>query len=170
MSLTRITRERYDRIRELYFAWKELNIGIKEYYTRGVNLHEALTETVCCYINNYLLSVGEGSEDAIIPSTNELVQVKATSNWNSDLTSFGPYSSFNHLHFVRLNQAEDKMYLYYIPTETLKGLYVNATETFEEQQRQGRRPRFSIINKYIIPYNIQPYAVADMRTGEVVVY
>lgn len=45
---------------------------------------------------------------------------------------------------------------------------VNSTETFGEQQRQGRRPRFSILKTYIIPYNIQHYATADMRTGEIV--
>lgn len=167
MALTEITKERFDKIRGLYFKWKDLNAFIKEDYTRGVNLHEAITETVCCYVNGYYLSTEEGSEDAVIPETGDLVQVKGSSNWNSDLSSFGPTSEFNHLHFVRLNQSEDKMYLYYIPTNTLKNVMVNATETFEEQQRQGRRPRFSILKKYIIPNSIEPYAVVDMESGEI---
>ena len=168
MALIEITRERYDKVRELYFSWKELNSGIKEDYTRGINLPEAITEPVCCFVNGFLLSTGGGSEDAVIPGTGELVQVKATSNWDVDLTSFGPTSEFDYLHFVRLNQAEDRMYLYDIPTGALTNVMVNSTETFGDQQRQARRPRFSIIQKYIVPYNIEPYAIADMRTGEIV--
>ena len=167
MALIRVSDDYYNRVRELYFLWKELNNGIKEVYTRGINIPEALTEPICCYVNGYLLSIGGGSEDAVIPQTNELVQIKATSNWDSDLTSFGPSSEFDCLHFVRLNQSEDKMYLYEIPIEDLANVRVNSTETFEEQQRQNRRPRFSIINKYIVPYGIRHYAVVDLRTGEI---
>jgi hypothetical protein len=167
MALVTITQERYDKVRRIYFLWKELNALIKEDYTRGINLPEAITEPICCFVNGFYLSTGAGSEDAVIPRTNELVQVKATSNWNSDLTSFGPTSEFDYLHFVRLTQAEDKMYLYDIPTQRLTNVMVNSRETFGEQQRQGRRPRFSIIQKYIIPYSISHYAVVDLRTGEI---
>ncbi len=157
----------YYKVCELYFIWKKLNSEIKEYYTRGVNLPESITEPICCYVNGFLLSLGNGSEDAIIPETNELVQIKATSNFNSDLTSFGPKSSFHYLHFVRLNQIEDKMYLYDIPTYELKNLMVNSYETFKEQQMQGRRPRFSIINAYIEKYKIEPYAIVDLASGKI---
>lgn len=167
MAFITITEDIYDRVRELYFLWKELNSGIKEIYTRGINLPEALTEPICCYVNGYLLSIGGGSEDAIIPGTNEKVQIKGSSNWDSDLSSFGPNSEFQHLHFVRLNQSEDKMYLYYIPINTLENLMINSTQTFLDQQRQGRRPRFSILQKYIKPYNLMPYAIVNMKTGEI---
>lgn len=167
MSRQIITRERFEESIELYFLWKHLNDRIKEHYPRGVNLHEAITEPICCYVNGFLLSLGEGSEDAIIPATEELVQIKATSNFDSDLTSFGPNSNFDYLHFVRLNQKEDKMYLYNIPIENLKTTKVNANETYEEQQNQGRRPRFSIIDKYINAYKIEYYASVDLHTKEI---
>lgn len=167
MANIKITEERFKKVIKLYFNWKELNAGIKEDYTRGVNLPEAITEPICCYVNGYLLSLGEGSEDAVIPETGQLVQIKATSNFNSDLTSFGPQSKFSILHFVRLNQQEDKMYLYDIPVGDLKKVKVNANETYEEQQAQGRRPRFSIIDKYIKAYNIEPYAIVDLKTEEI---
>lgn len=168
MTLFKITKERYDEIRKIYFLWKELNSKIKETYTRGVNLHEAITETVCCYVNGFHLSIGSGSEDALNPSTQELIQIKGTSNWNSDLTSFGPNSIFDHLHFVRLNQDEDKMYLYDIPTETLNNIMVNRNDTFKDFQNQGKRPRFSIINKYIKKYDIKEYAIVNLITGEII--
>ena len=168
MANIKITKDRFKKVIKLYFNWKQLNAGIKEDYTRGVNLPEAITEPICCYVNGFYLSLGEGSEDAVVPQTQELVQIKATSNFNRDLTSFGPQSKFSILHFVRLNQDEDKMYLYDIPVENLKKVKVNSKETYEEQQLQGRRPRFSIIDKYINVYNIEPYAIVDLNTEEII--
>ncbi len=167
MALQIIDKERYKKVLHLYFLWKELNATIKEDYSRGINLPEAITEPICCYVNDYELSLGAGSEDAINTKNNNQVQIKATSNWNSDLTSFGPESKFDELHFVRLNQSEDKMYLYEIPINELKTLKVNKNDTFEEQQRAGRRPRFSIIANYIVKYKINHYAVVDLVTGEI---
>ena len=60
------------------------------------------------------------------------------------------------------------MYLYDIPVENLKKVKVNSKETYEEQQLQGRRPRFSIIDKYINVYNIEPYAIVDLNTEEII--
>lgn len=167
MAEIKITTEMYDKARELYFIWKQLNNGIKEIYSRGINLPEALTEIICCYVNGFLLSTKGGSEDAVNPNTKELVQIKATSNWDRDLSSFGPKSKFDSLHFLRLNQAEDKAYLYEIPIESLGWVRVNSLQTFEDQQSQIRRPRFSIIRNYIIPYNIKYYAIVDLKTGEI---
>ncbi|WP_291650939.1 Bsp6I family type II restriction endonuclease [Clostridium sp.] len=163
MSLEKISQERFNKVCDLYFSWKSLNSGIKENYSRGVNLPEAITEPVCCYVNGFLLSLGEGSEDAVDPNNNNQIQVKATSNWDRDLTSFGPRSHFSELHFVRLNQSEDKMYLYNIPIDDLKDVKVNVNETFEEQQADNRRPRFCIIDKYIKPFDIRPYAIVDLK-------
>lgn len=167
MTLYKIDKQRFDEIREVYFLWKELNTKIKKTYTRGVNLHESITETICCYVNDFYLSIGGGSEDAIDPNTNELIQIKGTSNWDRDLTSFGPNSLFDHLHFVRLNQHDDTMYLYDIPTETLNGIMVNKNYSFRDFQLQGKRPRFSIISTYINKYNIQEYAIVNLRNGQI---
>lgn len=167
MALFDITRERFDKVIDLYFNWKKLNAGIKEDFTRGVNLPEAITEPICCYVNGYKHSLGGGSEDAMDTVTNQKIQIKASSNFNNDLTSFGPESEFDELHFVRLNQEEDKMYLYNIPVDELENVKVNANETFKEQQQQGRRPRFSIINKYIVEDDIQPYAIVDLQTKDI---
>jgi len=179
MALYKINQERFEKVISLYFLWKELNSKIKEDYSRGINLPEALTEPICCYVNDFLLSIPSkntgkkkdedqcGSEDAINPLTGEHVQIKGSSNWNSDLTSFGPRSNFTSLHFVRLNQDEDRMFLYNIPIDDLKNVLVNRTTTFAQMQAAGKRPRFSIIAKYINLYNIEPYAYVDLRTKEI---
>lgn len=163
-----ITQARFERVIDLYFKWKDLNEGIKKEYPRGINLPEGITEPICCYVNGFELSTGGGSEDAVKLGTEELVQIKASSNFNSDLTSFGPKSKFDIVHFLRLNQDEDKIYLYDIPVEYINNMAVNSSETYEEQKKNKRRPRFSIINKIINPQNISHYAIVDLKNKEVI--
>lgn len=152
---------------DLYWKWKDLNDSLKEFYTRGVNLHEGITEMICCYVNDFHLSLGGGSEDAINPKTNELIQVKGSSNWDKDLTSFGPDSKFDCLHFVRLNSKKDIMYLYDIPTKDLDNIMVNKKFSVRDFKNQGKRPRFSLINKCIDKYGIEPYAEVDLINRKV---
>ncbi len=109
--------------------------------------------------------MGAGSEDAFTENMDLKVQIKGSSNFNSDLTSFGPTSEFDILEFARLDQDEDKLYLYRIPIDELYDVHVNKKQTFKQQQLEGRRPRFSIISNYIEKYNLNPYAVVDMISG-----
>ncbi|WP_245579598.1 hypothetical protein [Mycoplasma leonicaptivi] len=109
----------------MYFKWKELNNLIKKYYTRGVNLHEAITEHLACLINDYKISTkDDGSEDAFTKD-NKKVQIKATSNYDTDLTSFGPKSEFDILEFFRLDNDSDKFFCYRVPIENLNEIMVN---------------------------------------------
>ena len=39
-------------------------------------------------------------------------------------------------------------------------------ETFKQQQVKGLRPRFSIINKIIKPYNLKPIFIGDIDNLE----
>ena len=112
------------------------------------------------------MAIKGGSEDAVCEK-GRLIQVKASANWSSDLTSFGPTSEFDELHFIRLKQDEEKLYLYNIPLEELYNTKVNKSETFKEQQDNKRRPRFSIIKNYIQKDNIEPYAIVDLKTKKI---
>lgn len=174
-----ISEELFFKVLDLYKLWKELNLGFKsiskyqfkgsivEKSGRGVNMHETISEVVCCYVNDFsYLTIG--SEDAVDPKNNKLIQVKATSNWSKDLTSFGPTSEFDELHFLRLKEdMNDYFYLYRIPIDNLHNIKMNKNETFKEQQQRGVRPRFSIIKNYINKYNIKPYAKVNLNTGEI---
>ncbi|WP_281999076.1 Bsp6I family type II restriction endonuclease [Priestia flexa] len=161
-----VSKEQFDEAIRLYFLWKDLDTSIKAFFSRGVNLHEAITERIVCHVNGYLHSLGAGSEDALTEG-GEKVQVKATSNFNSDLTSFGPKSEFDILHFVRLDRENDVMYLYDISIEELDDIPMNAHETFKDQQDAGRRPRFSIITRYLQKEEEKPYAKVYLQTGEI---
>jgi len=164
--MAKITTELFEEILEIYSLWKELDLRLRKVSSRGVNIHEGISEIIVCYVNGFEHSVGRGSEDAFT-DLGEQVQIKATSNYNDDLTSFGPRSQFDLLHFARLDKLNDVFYLYDIPLEDLNETYVNKTQTFREQQMQGRRPRFSIIKKFIEPRNLDYYASVDLRTGQI---
>ncbi|WP_233705585.1 hypothetical protein [Helicobacter cetorum] len=97
-------------------------------------------------------------------SNHQKVQIKATSNFNDDLTSFGPKSSFDILEFLRLDQAKDLFYCYRIPIAKLETMHVNSKETFRDKQEKGQRPRFSIIKQIINPLKLSHYAVIDLNT------
>ena len=152
-DIKKISFEKYKEIISLYPNWKNLNKAIKKEYSRGINFHEVFSEYIVCYVNNYYHSLGSGSEDAYTDDKKFKVQIKGSSNFDSDLTSF--------------NQENDKLYLYKIPIDDLYNIKVNSDETFKEQQQSGRRPRFSIIEKYIKRYNLEHYIVVDMITGSI---
>ncbi len=149
---------------KVYYLWKNLNSIIKKVYTRGINLPEYITEGLVCYVNGFELTASEeGSEDAIDCKTNHKIQVKGTSNFNDDLSSFGPKSKFDELHFARLDIQNDKMYLYQIDITTLYDIKMNKQQTFREQQKQGRRPHFSLLKSFFIPENIKEYCIVDLK-------
>lgn len=151
--LKEITKEKYNEMTTLYPLWKELNKKIKISYTRGINFHEIFSEFIVCYINGYQVSHNGGYEDAISREGLK-VQIKSSSNYKTDLTSFGPRSEFEILEFARLDQDNDLLYLYKIPVKNLKSIEVKQSETFEQQQKWKRRPRFSIISKIIEKDNL----------------
>lgn len=154
-------------IADIYFKWKDLNDAIKQKYTRGINLHEYITEGLCCSLNGYILHASEGNSEDAVDKQNRKIQIKGTSNFYSDLSSFGPNSEFDILEFVRLDYEHDVFYFYRIDIQFLSSLKVNKKETFEEQQKMGRRPRFSIIKDLIDSYNIEYYAIVDLKNKKI---
>lgn len=167
-DLVKIDKSRFNDAVRAYFLWKELNALIKNSHTRGINLHEAISEPLVCKAKGYLLNKGSGG-DAYDVDRDRVIEIKGSSNYDKDTTSFSPSEEFDELHFVRLNQREDKFYLYDLGmnSELLKKVKVNKTQTLEDQQRQGRRPRFSIIKLIIEENGIEPYAVVDMREKKI---
>ncbi|UUM19683.1 MULTISPECIES: Bsp6I family type II restriction endonuclease [unclassified Mycoplasma] len=149
---------------ELYKLWKRLDKKTKEDFTRGINIPEYITEKLYCIINNYKHKTKKDDSTDAVDKNGKRVQIKATNNFHNDLTSFGPQSQFEILEFVRLDYENDIFYFYRIDISILEHIKVNKFETFNNQRSQKRRPRFSIINKILIPYKIQHYANVNMRT------
>lgn len=66
MNISKVFKDRYDKIINFYFVWKFLNNYIKNIYIRGVNFFELFSELIVCYVNDYYLSLGNGFEDVFI--------------------------------------------------------------------------------------------------------
>lgn len=167
VDLVEIDAARINDVCRLYFLWKDLNTGLRGFVSRGINFPEAISEPMGCYALGYKWNKGSAGDARDSQGRN--IEMKATSNFDSDLTSFGPVTVFDELVFLRLNQIENRLYIYKmdITGETLGDLPANARETVGEQQRQGRRPRFSIIRNIIEAYDLQPTAIFDIRTMQV---
>ncbi len=156
---------------EMYFLWKELDTRIRSSATRGVNFPETISEALCCYVMGFKWNKGTGG-DAFDEVNNRIIEMKATSNYNSDTTSFSPSEQFDDLFFLRLNKRTDELYIYDtgINSDALKQIKVNKTQTLEEQQLAGRRPRFSVINHIITPLGLEPVAKLNIRNLKIEKY
>ena len=135
-------------IGSLYFQWRDLNKSIKYISTRGINLPEAISENAfCLFFENCVrvvkLKKGKCSYDALNIKTGKKIQIKATSI-PGDLSSFGPKSEWDELYFLDFSRADGTFDIYKIHPDLIYKHKVNTNQTFEDQQKQGKRPRLSI--------------------------
>lgn len=161
----RITKELYNKIITLYPKWQFLNTELKKIYSRGINLHEAFTEIICCYHLNLDLNLGKSTNSAdAFNQKKEPVQIKGSSYCEDDLSSFGPNSKFNILYYCCIDTKNVYiMNIFNIPINNLNTTFVNKNETFFDQQRQKRRPRFSIYKKIILPNQLKPLLIINLK-------
>lgn len=95
------------------------------------------------------------------------IEFKATSNYDTDLSSFGPRCEFDDLVFLRFNLDTNMLYVYDtgISSSELKRIEISSYGTVEKYQKQGKRPHFSIIDKIINDLEIEPTVVFNIRRG-----
>lgn len=150
-------KEGISNIKQLINNWKQSNIIQKKLCDRAINLPLSISEgLVCLYLKNcgrvcsFTKSNKKirGCYDCYDFKRNIGIQVKSSSSQN-DLTSFGHKTKFDELYYVYIDIESDKYDIYKIPTEVIKNIKVNKTETFESQALQKRRPRFSIYKKIL---------------------
>lgn len=169
LDLVTVDKSRFLDAIKAYFLWKELDTIIRTSHTRGINIPETITETLLCYVSNFKLNKGSGG-DAFDEISNSVIEIKATSNFDRDTSSFSPKEEFDKLYFVRLDKREDTMYFYDLKMNSndLKKIKVNTKQTLGDQQKQGRRPRFSVIKFVIESNSLEPYARLDLRTKKII--
>lgn len=167
LDLVIVDKARFFDAIEMYFLWKELDQRIRSSATRGINFPETISEALACYALGFKWNKGSGG-DAM--DENKVIEFKATSNWDKDTTSFSPSEKFDILYFLRLDKRNDELYIYDtgLNSEKLKLIKVNKTETLEQQQKAGRRPRFSMIKFVIEPQNLKPIMKINIREKKVV--
>jgi len=161
-------KEKNDRemLRELYFDWKNLNDRLKEKGTRGINLPETISEnaftlffTDCFRVVS--LKGMKCSFDCINIKTGSRIQIKASSV-SSDLTSFGPRSEWDELFFLDFSKGDGSFKAYKIEPDWIYNHMVNKTQSFQQQQAENRRPRFSIIEQIIKVRGLKPVKICKL--------
>ncbi|WP_291736587.1 hypothetical protein [Clostridium sp.] len=167
VDLVEIDAARINDVCDSYFKWKDLNNSLKNYVSRGINFPETISEPMGCYALGYLWNKGSAGDAQ--DRNGRKIEMKATSNFDSDLTSFGPKCDFDNLVFLRLDYNNNKLYIYDtgINSEELKSLPANKHETIGDQQKQKRRPHVSIINIIINARELQPTCIFNIRRAEV---
>lgn len=153
-------------LKSLYSDWKKLNDRLKAISTRGINLPEAISENAfalffpdCMRVVN--LHGMKCSFDCINVKTGSRIQVKAASV-EGDLTTFGPRSEWDELFFLDFSAGNGSFKAYKIEPDWIYKHMVNKNQTFEEQQAENRRPRFSITNSIIKPKKLKPVKVCKL--------
>lgn len=165
--LFKIDEVRKDEVCDAYFKWKDLNTFIKSQTSRGINMPDAISEPIGCYALNLFWNKNNGGDAK--NDEGQKIEMKATSNYAYDLTSFGPKCDFDDLVFLRFNLDENKVYIYdtKIDSEELKSLPTTMSSTVGDYQEQGKRPHLSIIKKVIEAKNLKPDVVFNIRKGSV---
>lgn len=154
------------RWKQLFDDWKNLKMGMRSYKSREPNFPEGLSEVAFCIYSDSgrLISLKGGvssSFDTFNVKTGKAQQIKATSVKN-DLTSFGPNSKWDDIYlldFYNGGKLDGTFNVYKIPNDLIYKFKVNKTHTVQDQQKLGRRPRFSITKNLIDTKKIKPIAV-----------
>ena len=154
------------RIKRLFSRWKKLNDDIKKISTRGINLPEAISENAFCLffpecIRVVKLKQGKCSYDVLNRKTGLRIQVKASSI-DDDLTSFGPRSEWDELFFLDFSEGDGSFKVFKIEKDWIYKHMVNKNQSFEQQQAQSRRPRFSITENIIKTRGLKPVKVCKL--------
>lgn len=151
-----------------YFKWKDLNTYVKSLVSRGINMPDAISEPMGCYCLNLLWNKSSGGDAK--SKDGKKIEFKATSNYEYDLSSFGPRCDFDDLVFLRFDLDLNMLFIYDtgINSEELKKIPVSRTATVGDYQRAGKRPHISIIQSIIKKRNLKPTVTFDVRRGRIV--
>ena len=160
-----IDEERIDGACNAYFRWKDLNTYISDNSHRGMNMPDAISEPMGCYALDLLWNRGTEAGDATNPRTMEKIEMKATSKFDGDLSSFGPRCRFDDLVFLRYNLYHDLLYVYdlHINSEDFGKYPVSRTQTVDDQKQQGKRPRLSLCEQFVEADALLPDCIFDIR-------
>lgn len=152
-----------------YSKWKDLNNIVKQESTRGINMPDCISEIMGCWIYDFLWNRGSEVGDAYDPKTNRKIEFKATSNYEGDLSTFGPETTFDNLIFLRFDIDRDMLYSYdlNVNSEEFNEFPVSSTETVGDWKKAGKRPHIRLLETIIEPNNIEPDIVFDIIAREI---
>lgn len=174
MELVKVDSQRIKTVIDTYYHWKQLDSEIRTLSgTRGINFPSEISEYMACYALDIHVNKEGSNGDAVDmsdPENPKIIEIKGSSaDETSAPNSFSPSEHFDDLVFVRLEKYDDvlKIYRLGIDSEDLKKIKVSKTQTVEDQQKQGRRPRFSIQDKIVTEMGLEPDAIFYIREKKI---
>ena len=169
-KLREIKKIDFEKALDAFFDWKKLDEEIRELSgTRGINIPSEITEVMVTYpLGLKICTCGAG--DAFDDKNNKVYEIKGSSSKGPN--SFSPSEEYDEMLYVKLSddRSEFRIYKTGFSSEDIKKIKVNETETVEDQQKQGRRPRFSIQKEIIEKNNIKPVFIIDINNRSVKKY
>lgn len=166
--LIKIDEPRIQETCDAYFKWKDLNTYVKSLVSRGINMPDAISEPMGCYCLDLLWNKNSGGDAKA--KDGRKIEFKATSNYDYDLSSFGPRCDFDDLVFLRFDLDSNMLFVYDtgINSEELKSIPVSKTATVGDYQKAGKRPHIRIIESIIDKRNLKPTVIFNIRRGMIV--
>ena len=144
--------------------WNWYKIATKiPWANRSPNMPSEITEAMVCLCTGAEL-ITSGNGDIWLPDET-IGEVKGTVSDTTDLSSFSPSETFDNLFFVHMAPGDTNIYFVYdlhMNRQDIGKIKVNRTETFDDHARQGRRPRFSVIDSIISPRSLKPTWKVDI--------
>ena len=166
-KLREIKKIDFEKALDAFFDWKKLDEEIRELSgTRGINIPSEITEVMVTYpLGLKICTCGAG--DAFDDKNNKVYEIKGSSSKGPN--SFSPSEEYDEMLYVKLSddRSEFRIYKTGFSSEDIKKIKVNETETVEDQQKQGRRPRFSIQDKIVDAKGLEPDAVFYIREKKI---
>lgn len=148
-----------------YVLWHILTSFLKR-FGRGINMPETISENAYCMFHApgatrvSKIKNSKCSWDCI--HQGKRIQIKSTTI-DDDLTSFGPKSEWDALVFEEFDLLNNKVSFYDLGNDkSFDNIQINKKQTFKNQKQQGKRPRFSIKKKIIVPGKITPRGTYDI--------
>lgn len=165
-----VNHDLYRKYLNIYSLWKQLNRNLLDINARKANFPTEVSEGVIAYNYDNFTLLKNANADIFDYDKQHYIEVKTTSNFDRDLSSFSPNANFDNLYFGRLDFYTDNLYVYNLKSsiEAIKTVAVNGAQSFAAQQNQQRRPRFSVINQIVEPNNLREEIIIDMITGNII--
>ena len=159
MTILKITNKHRKELRRLYNSWKKLSDSVKKFGPRGVNIHEAISESAFALAMKcpILVSIsGTKKFDNYNPRTHARIQVKASGS-DQGPSTFGPNSKFDDLYwlnFFRDGKYDGKFDIYKVQ-KNIRTISVSKSQTVKQQQKAKRRPRFRMGPGFLKKYQMR---------------
>lgn len=173
VDLVAVDPHRINNAIDIYYHWKDLDREIKTFSgKRGLNFPSEISEFMAAYALGLYVNQGSGGDayDMTDPNHPLKIEIKGSSSEQTTApNSFSPSEDYDELVFARLEKRDDvlKIYRLGLSSKDISKIQVNRKETVADQQRAGKRPRFSIYNMIVKPNGLEPDVIFNLRTRQI---